>query len=127
MTDALAALIEQLAEDGEIDEDDVARIHAAAATEHATVKAEKAWRETAHVHDVPHRPTITRRPVADLAEADWPEEVDASDVICHDCRRELIADRDIARVLICPKLHSRRPGELKPGDPDGAVECGQPG
>lgn len=56
-----------------------------------------------------------------------PEVVDSSELRCHDCGRELLADIDhTARVLVCPRLYGVRPSDLKPKHDDGAVECGQP-
>ena len=55
---------------------------------------------------------------------DWPEDVNANALICHDCRRDLVADSTFQRVLVCPTLHGRRPPGMAPTNPDGAVECG---
>ena len=63
------------------------------------------WRETAHLHETTH---------------------EGENAICHDCRRGLISDAGTERILVCPKLHGRRPAELLPSKPNGAAECGQP-
>lgn len=137
MTDELQALIAELAADGDLSPDDLARIHDAARAAHADVKAEQDWRSTAHVHDVAHAPIVSfdadelKAYLADGGDPDKAgdflgELVDASGVICHDCQRELVSDKGDRRLLVCSRLHGRRPGELVPEHPDGAVECGRP-
>jgi hypothetical protein len=63
--------------------------------------------------------------VAVSAEGFDPESVNADGMRCHDCGRELVADPYYERILVCQKVHGHRPTELRPKDPDGAVECGQ--
>jgi hypothetical protein len=116
--DALSALVKQLSTDADLDDADLARIHDAAVDQARVIQAEKAWAQTAHLHDVSHAPIVT-------VDADGAEDVDASPHVCHDCRRQLVADVLDERTLVCPKLHGRCPRDLVPGK-DAAVECGQP-
>jgi hypothetical protein len=67
------------------------------------------FRELAHVHDVPHPFAESPRPSA---------------FYCCDCGNGLISDKGTERLLICPRLHGQRPPELRPKNPEGAVECG---
>lgn len=140
---ALVALVNTLMVDGDLTDDDLGRIREAAVRERKRIGAERTWAETAHVHDEPHAPVVTfakedmavfkamQRAHADpdsLQPGDHiPEQVDASGVICHDCRRDLVSDAGSLRILVCPSLHGRRPRDLVPRDPDGAVECGRVG
>ena len=55
-----------------------------------------------------------------------PESVDASGVICHDCKQYLLSDAGSERILVCPRVHGHRPAGMVPKHADGAVECGQP-
>lgn len=129
MTDLAEAtlpdLVRLLMADGDLSEDDLLRIRDATMRERALIGQEQAWRETAHAHDEPHRSVVTAIPTEGLPEDQWPEEVDASGLVCHDCGRDLVSDRGSIRILVCPSLHGRRPAELAPADPDGAVECGR--
>lgn len=148
MTDvrgSVRLLVEQLMADGELDDEDLARIAEATAAARRLIGEEKAWRETAHVHDVPHVSVVTldevalkaylaapehrmgangRREMVPPAER-VPELTDASGMVCHDCGRALVSDRGSIRILVCPSLHGRRPPELI-AVRDGAVECGRP-
>lgn len=152
MTDARAALadlVAQLSADGELDEADLVLIHNAAVAQAQAIQQTKQWAAVAHVHDEPHAPVTTfdpkdlaaylespdyrtvSTPDGDLEEIVPPGEriaelVDTSGVICHDCGGQLVADSTHQRILVCAKLHGRRPPELVPAHPDGAVECGQP-
>lgn len=105
----LVALVDELASDGELSDEDLARIADAAAAETARVRGERAWRETAHVHRTAHVDSEKKH-----------------DAVCHDCGRALISDVGTERILVCPKLHGRRPAEMVPTTKNGAVECGQP-
>ena len=142
---ALSDLVEKLSADGDLSDEDLALIHDAAVAQATAVQEAKRWAELAHVHDEPHRPVVTLDGdalLAYLAAPDFtegpdgalgmvppdqrvPEHVDASGVICHDCGRDLVADAGTTRVLVCPSLHGRRPGDMVPTDPDGALECGR--
>lgn len=113
----LASLIGDLSSDKDLSDDDLVAIHDAAVRETKRRQEANRWRETAHVHDVPHVPTVT-------VHKDGSEEVDASGVCCHDCGSHLIADVGTVRYLVCPSLHGRRPDELVPKG-DAAVECGR--
>jgi len=121
----LRALAEQVIASPELDDDAMVRVHNAAVAEVWRIQQERDWAKTAHVHEVPHAPVITTVPTEGLDEKDWPEEVDASGMVCHDCGRDLVADIAGPRTLVCPSLHGRRPGELVVKAPDGAVECGR--
>lgn len=102
------------------DDDRTAIIAAAAATADRRLEARR-WRETAHMHDVTHAPIVTVRD-------DGGEDIDASALVCHDCGRGLVSDEGTARVLLCPRLHGRRPMDRDPGHHvDAAIECGRPG
>jgi len=122
----LPELVDQLLEDGELDDMDLAILHDAMVSAANAANAAKDATAAAHVHDVAHRPVITRVPTEGLDEDQWPESVDASGVVCHDCGRELISDAGTTRILVCPRIHGKRPSHLAPTDPDGAVECGRP-
>lgn len=115
----LVHLANTLTVDADLDDDDIARIEQAASRERDRIAGEKAWRERARVVETPHRPIVT---VAD----DGAEEVDASGMVCDDCGRGLVSDAGSERILVCPRIHGRRPRELRPKDPDGAVCCGGP-
>ena len=114
---SLRFLIDELMADGTLDDDDLATIAQATAAAREKVAADKAWAETAHVHDEPHRTEVT-------VDEHGHEDVDASGVTCCDCGRALVSDAGSLRILVCPRLHGRR-GSLRPTDPDGAVECGR--
>lgn len=122
---ALSSLIEELMADGTLDDADLARIADATARERGRIADEKGWAETAHVCDAEHAAVVTAIPTEGLPEDQWPEEVDASGLRCHDCGRELVSDAGSIRILVCPRLHGRR-GQLRPEDEHGAVECGRP-
>ena len=115
---ALAELIAKLSADGDLSDGDLRQIHDAAVAQTDAILADRRWAEAAHVHDAPHLPVITLRD-------DGGEDVDASAIICHDCRRDLVSDAGTVPLLVCPTLHGRRPAALLPG-PGGAVECGRP-
>jgi len=144
---ALADLIAKLSEDGDLSDDDLRQIHDAAVGQTNAIVVAKRWAEFAHVHDAPHLPVVTFDPdalLAYLADPQYheviikgesftemippgervPELVDASAVICCDCRRALVSDAGETPILVCPTLHGRRPRELEPV-PGGAVECGR--
>lgn len=122
---ALPDLVAQLLEDGELDDMDLALIHDAMVAQATATKEAKAATSLAHVHEEPHAPLVTLIPVEGLDEAQWPEHVDASGLVCHDCGRELVSDAGTTRVLVCPSLHGKRPQGMAPSEPDGAVECGR--
>lgn len=120
MTDprgALVHLANELAMDGDLSDDDLAIIADAAAAMRGRIVAERTVAERAHVVDTPHRVVVT---TAD----DGTETVDASGMVCGDCGRELVSDVGTSRILVCPRVHGRRPHALRPTDPDGAVHCG---
>lgn len=120
MSDArgsLVHLVNTLAADGELDAADLARIEAAIGAERRRIDEERHWRERARVVDEPHEPVVTILP-------DGSEDVDVSRVVCDDCGRGLIADAGSEPVLVCPRLHGRRPRDLRPTHPTGAVCCG---
>lgn len=114
----LRFLVDELMADGSLDDDDLARIAAATAAERARVLDDKAAGETVHLHDVPHVAIVTVDETGD-------ETVDASGVRCCDCGRDLVSDAGSFRILVCPRIHGRRPPAMRPPDPDGAVECGR--
>lgn len=113
----LASLVSELTADGDLSDDDLVAVHDAAVREAKLRQEASRWRQTAHIHDVPHVPSVT-------VHDDGSEEVDASDVQCHDCGSHLVADVGTVRYLVCPSLHGRRPQELEPKG-DAAVECGR--
>jgi len=90
-------------------------------SEPEAIKRGKALLASAHVHDMPHDP---KRDKDGEQIPLTPGEPDPS--VCHDCGRSLINDVGTERLLLCPKLHGRRPPSLRPKLFDGAVECGQP-
>ena len=104
----LRALADELAADGDLSDEDIGRIAAAAAVTAERVLAERSALEQAHVHPTSHRTTEK-----------------ADDAICHDCRRPLVSDVGTERILVCPTLHGLRPAGLRPSTKHGAVECGQ--
>lgn len=138
---ALAHLVAKLSADGELSDADLATIHDAALTQVNTIVADREWAAAAHVHDASHLPVITFDPEeleAYLADPDHddegdelppgdriPEHVDASAIVCHDCRRGLINDVGDVPLLVCPTLAGRRPRDMIPAA-GGAVECGRP-
>ena len=109
--DDLRERVAAVGADPDLTDDDHRRVddHLAAVVER--IKTEKRWRTTAHVHAAVH--------ISD-------DDPDLDTFICHDCGRGLVSDAGTERLLICPKLHGRRPPELR-STGDGAVECGQPG
>lgn len=113
----LTSLVRDLSADPDLSDDDLVAVHNAAVRETKVRQEAARWRETAHVHDVPHAPTVT-------VHDDGSEEVDAEGVVCHDCGKHLVADVGTVRYLVCPSLHGRRPQELEPAG-DAAVECGR--
>lgn len=121
--DQLRDIVGRMASDPDLSDEDLVAVANAAAREANHRKAIARWRETAHVHDAPHAPIVTPIPTEGLEEKDWPEDVDVSGVVCHDCGRHLQADVGTVRYLVCPSLHGRRPQELEPKG-DAAVECG---
>lgn len=120
MTDVRGSIIHMvnlLAADGELDDADLGRIAERIASERQRIADEKAWAERLHVVDTPHRPvTVTLE--------DGTEDVDLSAMHCGDCGRDLISDSGSERVLVCPRIHGKRPRDTRPTDPDGAVYCG---
>lgn len=148
---ALAELVEKLSADGDLSEDDLRQIHDAAVAQANVIVEAKAWAEHAHVHEAPHLPVVTLEKAAleaYLADPEYrevevvgkgrerlldrvvvppeervPEHVDASAVMCCDCRRALVSDAGTEPILVCPTLHGRRPRHLVPGAGE-AVECG---
>jgi hypothetical protein len=103
----LGELVADLERDGSLDADDLAVIARFTASAADALREAKEWANVAHVHDEPH-----------VAAAD-------DGARCCDCRRELVSDAGSVRILVCPKLHNRRPPDLAPTNPDGAVECGR--
>jgi hypothetical protein len=114
---AIVHMVNLLAADGELDDADLARIAERIASERQRITDEKHWRDRMHVLDAPHRPVI-------VTLDDGAEDVDVSAMRCGDCSRELVADSGSERVLVCPRIHGKRPPGIRPSDPDGAVYCG---
>lgn len=114
----LRFLIDELMADGSLDDDDLARIAQATATERERVLDDKAATLSAHVHDVSHAPIVT---TDDAGE----ETVDATPHRCCDCGRDLVSDAGSFRILVCPRVHGKRAPAMRPTNPDGAVECGR--
>lgn len=130
----LRSLVEEVINQDDFTDDHVQRVHdhARAAAEH--IRAELDWLKTAHVHNTAHvyRQKLIRTPVGTDKDGnplfvenlvDDPKSTHR----CHDCGRMLINDAGTEPLLICPKLHGRRPPSMKPTKANGAVECGQPG
>ena len=125
---ALHDLVTQLAADGSLSEDDLRQIGAAMAGTADRLVASRGMRalvaSTAHVHKVRHAPVVTAHAAfKGQAKDEWPEDVDASHMVCHDCGRGLINDIGTAPLLLCPQVHGLRPTELDPAEGQ-AVECG---
>lgn len=114
---ALVHLANDVAADRAVPEDDVRAIVAAAVGTRQRLEEERTIAERAHVVDTPHRPVVT-------VGEDGAEQVDASAMVCADCGRWLVSDAGSSRILVCPRVHGRRPPDLRPTDPDGAVLCG---
>jgi hypothetical protein len=117
----LRDLADQIERDVDLDDSERLLIHNAAVAMAQHIQHEKEWRASAHVHDVSHV-----NPADGLSDEEALALEEPSSLVCHDCGRGLIGDAGTERLLTCPKLHGRRPAELVPSDPDGAVECGQP-
>lgn len=125
--EALLKLAATVVADDALGQVEMGRIHDAAVAEAVLIQGEQAWAETAHVHHKAHVSITTTAPAFKGQPKDeQPESVDASGFVCHDCGRALIADVGLERILVCPRLHGRRPRSLAlKGDHD-AVECGRP-
>ena len=113
----LMQLAAELAADGDLSDADLAAIANATLAARQRIDAERTIAERAHIVDTPHVPVVT-------VDEDGDEHVDASGVRCDDCGRELVSDVGSVRILVCPRVHGKRPAALVPTDRDGAVCCG---